>query len=153
MLKTATMNFSQDFFEWLEKKRIPFDSWKAHLIIRVLSARNLDYQTPEGAEVVDNIMENIVDPTQSYDTAFKFIADQLKGINKEVDLKTHEDSGMAKERKLPTLTVEVALGTSPMEVVSDLLSDISILYRKMGGSGINFTPEGAIILSSTPHEV
>lgn len=143
------MNFSQDFFNWLEKKGVPSDSWKANLIMRVLIARNLDWETSEGVEIIENIIKNIVDPNQNVDAAFKFVSEQIKEVS---EVKAHEQSGRTKNT-FPTLTINIIIGTSPQEEVSDLLSDISILYRKMGGSGINFTPEGTIILSPIPHEV
>lgn len=38
----------------------------------------------------------------------------------------------------PALLVLVDPGEAPPEVIADVLSDLSILYRKLGGSGINF---------------
>lgn len=42
---------------------------------------------------------------------------------------------------LDALKLEVYPGSAPPEEIADLLSNLSILYQKMGGSGINFTPE------------
>lgn len=40
------------------------------------------------------------------------------------------------------LLIEVNAGSATPEEIADILSDISILYRKMGGSGINLSIEG-----------
>ena len=45
--------------------------------------------------------------------------------------------------------IEIYLGTAPPEEISDLLSNISILYRNMGGSGINFAPGFETVQSLT----
>jgi transcriptional regulator with XRE-family HTH domain len=39
-------------------------------------------------------------------------------------------------------------GSAPNETIADILSDLSILYRMKGGSGINFEPSGIILTAS-----
>jgi hypothetical protein len=48
----------------------------------------------------------------------------------------------------PALVLRVDPGSAPPEEIADILSDISLLYRKMGGSGINFTPQGIHFLAA-----
>lgn len=43
---------------------------------------------------------------------------------------------------LSKLNLSINPGTAPSEVVADFLSEISLLYSKMEGSGINFSFEG-----------
>ena len=49
--------------------------------------------------------------------------------------------------QLHPLKLIIDQGTAPDEVVADILSDISILYRLQGGSGINFELEGVISMA------
>lgn len=42
----------------------------------------------------------------------------------------------------PVLSICVDPGSAPAEDVAELLADLSLLYRKMGGAGIIFSPEG-----------
>lgn len=44
-------------------------------------------------------------------------------------------------KEKPKITINVKKGDASPEVIADLLSEISILYRKTGGSGINFSLE------------
>ena len=39
-------------------------------------------------------------------------------------------------------TIKVSLGSTPASELSDILSDLSIIYRKMGGSGLDFSMNG-----------
>lgn len=39
---------------------------------------------------------------------------------------------------LPELPLLVDPGTAPPEVIAELLADISLIYRRLGGSGIAF---------------
>lgn len=48
---------------------------------------------------------------------------------------------------MPGILVTVDPGAAPAEAIADLLSDLSILYRRMGGSGINFTPQVTHVLA------
>jgi hypothetical protein len=48
---------------------------------------------------------------------------------------------------LPALTLWVDPGSAPSAAIADVLSDLSILYRRMGGAGINFIPYGINVLS------
>ena len=48
--------------------------------------------------------------------------------------------------EMATLSITVDPGTAPPEDIADVLSDLSILYRKMGGSGINFSLKGIHIV-------
>jgi hypothetical protein len=45
------------------------------------------------------------------------------------------------------LSVTVDTGSASAEEIADILSDLSVLYRRMGGSGIDFTPQGVHILA------
>ncbi|MEM7573075.1 MAG: hypothetical protein AAF433_09250 [Bacteroidota bacterium] len=44
-----------------------------------------------------------------------------------------------------SLNIAIQPGTAPTEVIAELLADISLLYRKAGGSGINFSFDGVEI--------
>ena len=59
------------------------------------------------------------------------VSDEILGIAKHV-------LGYKKQNQLKLI---IDPGTAPPEFVADFLSDISILYRMKGGSGINFTIE------------
>jgi hypothetical protein len=49
----------------------------------------------------------------------------------------------------PILRVIVDPGAASAKEIADVLSDLSILYRRIGGSGINFTPDDAHVLIPT----
>lgn len=51
---------------------------------------------------------------------------------------------------LPALLVHVDPGTAPPEDVAEVLAELSILYRRLGGAGITFSPDGTLIAA---HEV
>lgn len=38
-------------------------------------------------------------------------------------------------------------GSAPPDAIAEILADLSILYRRMGGSGINFTPQAVHVLA------
>jgi ATP-dependent Clp protease ATP-binding subunit ClpA len=46
------------------------------------------------------------------------------------------------------LTLIIDHGSAPSEVIADILSDISLLYRKAGGAGINFVIDRALVPES-----
>jgi len=51
---------------------------------------------------------------------------------------------------VPILNITVNQGSAPDEAVSDILSDLSVLYRMTGGSGINF--ENTPVILHLNHE-
>lgn len=53
---------------------------------------------------------------------------------------------LRRQRHIGDFTYTVDPGTAPPEDIADVLSDLSILYRKMGGSGINFSLKGIHIV-------
>jgi ATP-dependent Clp protease ATP-binding subunit ClpA len=59
--------------------------------------------------------------------------DDLEKLAKEVEQISDSTSP-----SLPSLRLLIAPGTAPVEAIADILSDLSVLYRLKGGSGINF---------------
>ncbi len=51
------------------------------------------------------------------------------------------------------LNVFVEKGNASKKEIADIISDISVLYRKIGGSGINFSFEGIHIRSESHVEL
>jgi hypothetical protein len=49
---------------------------------------------------------------------------------------------------LRSLTITVDAGSAPPEEIAEILSDLSILYRRMGGSGINYKSQYVHVLAS-----
>lgn len=47
----------------------------------------------------------------------------------------------------PSILVEVDVGSASPQEIADILSDLSILYRRMGGNGIDFSPQGVYVVA------
>ncbi len=50
------------------------------------------------------------------------------------------------ESTFDSIEFELNSGAAPLELVADILSDLSILYFKKGGSGLDFSPNGINIV-------
>lgn len=48
---------------------------------------------------------------------------------------------------MSSISILIDPGSAPAEEIADILSDLSVLYRRIGGSGIDFTPEGVRMLA------
>ncbi len=51
------------------------------------------------------------------------------------------------------LNVYIETGRASKEEIAEIIADISILYRKLGGTGINFSFEGIHILKENQIEI
>jgi hypothetical protein len=55
---------------------------------------------------------------------------------------------VTKQPEILSVELLVDPGSAPPEVIADILSDLSMLYRKTGGSGITFTPDSITVLET-----
>lgn len=52
------------------------------------------------------------------------------------------DSYLPQNEKFDELLIKIEPGNAPPKVIAEILKDFSMLYRKIGGSGLNITPKG-----------
>jgi len=88
-------------------------------------------------------LENIKSLQLYKEKLYLIIKDAMDKYKDDPDLapfwnrhKLKKDSSLPLD--FPTLDVSFDLGHASMELIADILSDISILYRARGGSGISF---------------
>jgi len=78
------------------------------------------------------------------------IQEQVKQLKEHLELKEYidvpkmfEQSKMLKnDHPINQIGISIDQGSASDDKIAELLADISILYRMMGGSGINFEPSG-----------
>ncbi|MEM7573073.1 MAG: hypothetical protein AAF433_09240 [Bacteroidota bacterium] len=63
-------------------------------------------------------------------------------ILKELARSARDELAEIEASDFQKLSIKISSGTAPSEIIADFLSEISLLYSKMEGSGINFSFEG-----------
>ena len=98
-------------------------------------------------ELFNTIVSKYYGKKEDKFTINKIIADELKEITKKVlDINAKSDFGIKHNKEafinniafISSLDITYDLGHASHELIADILSDISILYRTQGGSGISF---------------
>ncbi|HEX6040049.1 hypothetical protein [Longimicrobium sp.] len=99
------------------------------------------FQTPN----IDAVLQNIETyRSTGRESALKMAKRTLQSLSKWADERAARSEAVSVDR----LVLTVDPGSAPPEEIADILSDLSILYRRMGGSGINFTPQDVHIFAA-----
>ncbi|MBB4634410.1 hypothetical protein [Longimicrobium terrae] len=76
-------------------------------------------------------------------TALQDLADATHALFETIP----EPSMESDQSPMSSISILIDPGSAPAEEIADILSDLSVLYRRIGGSGIDFTPEGVRMLA------
>ncbi|MES2702662.1 MAG: hypothetical protein V4649_08490 [Bacteroidota bacterium] len=115
----------------LEEKR-RFEEQKQALVDRAERLRQMGLKLKKDKESADEI-ENIPAYLRKYEN-FK---------------KEHRDNNMFSFTENESLQIIIDQGNADDDIVSELLAELSYLYRMTGGSGINFEFDGILKTQST----
>jgi len=127
---------------------------------KLIQANNARLEGNYFMQVSDTIDDTIVklenrisidkDTTDNIKNAGKTI-DEIQEMEADINEKHKTDINniLGKEAMVffgenPQLQLIIDQGSAPPELISGILADLSLIYREMGGSGINFAPDGVL---------
>lgn len=132
---------------WAERRPIP-ERWVDYL--RAIE-RLLDHDL-SSAEMLAGLDES--SELKAFDVLTQRLLSSVTGIKLATPPSNDPGSTMIRHYESTRssgpaeLAVFIDPGTAPPEEIAEILSALSILYRRMGGSGINFTPQDVHFLAA-----